>query len=257
MNNPVRLALLERRVTFGTWIQIGHPAISEVLANSGYEWIAVDCEHTDIGLETFSNLARGLNGRGPVPLARVRENDVLAIRQALDAGARGVIVPLVNTAKEAEKAVKASKFPPEGVRGFAFCRANKWGADFEAYVKDANSDTAVVVMIESRQAVENIDEILEVSGVDGVFIGPYDLSGSYGVVGETNHRLVEEALRTVSTACKKHGKSAGIHVVKPTEYSIKLALEEDFSFIALGMDTIFLDQASRDVLQKVGNILRG
>ena len=196
----VKKALLKREVTIGAWIQIGHPAISEVFANAGFDWIAADCEHTDIDLKTFTSISRGMYGRGSVPFVRVRENDTLAIRQVLDAGAQGIIVPLVNTAEDAQKAVAAAKFAPAGIRGFAFCRGNNWGMDFDEYARSANEDTAVIIMIESREAVENIDDILGVEGVDGVFIGPYDMSGSYRVPGQISHPDIQKAFQTVAAA---------------------------------------------------------
>lgn len=247
--NPVKQALLERQVTLGTWIQLGHPGIAEVLANIGFDWIAADCEHTDIGIENFANLARGMYGRGPIPLVRVRENQTLAIRLVLDAGAQGVIVPLINTAEEARKAVAAVKYPPEGIRGFAFCRANDWGVNFDQYASTANREIAIVVMVETKAAVENIDAILAVDGVDGVFIGPYDMSGSYGVIGQTSHPVITEACHTVAQACKRAGKSAGLHVVLPSQTAIEKALQEGFTFLALGMDNVFLDQGARLALQ--------
>ncbi|MBN2449193.1 MAG: 2,4-dihydroxyhept-2-ene-1,7-dioic acid aldolase [Lentisphaeria bacterium] len=245
MSSSLRRALLERRVSLGTWIQIGHPAVAEVLAGVGFDWLCVDCEHTDIGPAGFAALARGMHGRGPVPLARVRENDTLAIRQVLDLGAMGVIVPLVNSAAEAARAVRAAKYPPQGVRGFAFHRGNDWGAGFDAYAERANGEIAVVVMVESRQAVEDIDAILAVEGIDGVFIGPYDLSGSYGIPGQTSHASVRQACARVAEACRQAGKSAGVHVVLPTPDGIRAAIEEGFTFVAVGVDTVFLERAGR------------
>ena len=253
--NPVRKALLERTVTLGTWIQIGHAASAEILAIAGYHWIAADCEHTDIDVEAFSALARGMYGRGTVPMARVRENDTLAIRQMLDAGAMGVIVPLVNTADDAQRAVAAAKYPPQGIRGFCFSRMNDWGDDFDDYVARANDQIAVVVMIESRTAVENIDQILDVNGVDGVFLGPYDLSGSYGVPGNTAHPDVLDACQTVIDACARHRKSAGLHVVDPAPANIEKALADGFTFIALGVDTVFLMQAAKQALATARSVL--
>jgi len=248
--NKVRKALLNREVTLGSWIQIGAcPALAEILANAGYDWLGVDCEHSDIGVEGFTALARGMHGRGAVPLARVRENDTLAIRQMLDAGALGVIVPLVNSAEEARKAVAAAKYPPLGVRGFCFSRMNDYGTNFDAYAAQANDDIAVVVMIESKRAVEDIDAILAVEGVDGVFIGPYDLSGSYGLTGQTSHPTVRSACRSVVEACARHGKAAGLHLVNPTPEAIGKTLAEGFTFIALGVDMVFLNQASRAALE--------
>jgi 2-dehydro-3-deoxyglucarate aldolase len=239
-NNPIRRALLERRVTLGTWIQIGHPAVAEILAEAGFDWIAADMEHTDIDNAAFANLARGMHGRGVAPLARVRENDTLAIRQVLDLGAQGVIVPLVHTPEDAERAVAAAKYPPRGVRGYCFSRMNDWGKDFDTYAAQANDEIAVVVMIESKQGVENIDAILAVDGVDGVFIGPYDLSGSCGVPGQTDHDLVQAGCRRVAEACRKAGKAAGLHVVLPDSAAVEQAVSDGFTFIALGVDTVFL-----------------
>lgn len=246
--NPIRQALLERRLTLGTWIQIGHPAIAEVLAHVGFDWIAADMEHTDIDNAQFAALARAMQGRRPVPLARVRENDTLAIRQLLDLGAQGVIVPLIHTAADAERAVQAAKYPPRGVRGYCFSRMNNWGADFDTYAATANDDIAVVVMIESAQGVEQIDAILAVEGVDGVFIGPYDLSGSYGLPGQTTHATVQAGCRRVLAACRAAGKSAGMHVVLPTAAAIAQARDDGFTFLALGVDTVFLAAAAREAL---------
>ena len=246
--NPVRQALLERRLCIGTWIQIGHPAVAEVLAQAGFDWLCVDAEHTDIGLGEFAAVARGMHGRGPVPLVRVRENDTLAIRQMLDLGALGVIVPLVNSAAAAAAAVQAAKYPPQGVRGFAFHRGNNWGADFADYASTANAEIAVVVMIESKEAVESIDAILAVEGVDGVFIGPYDMSGSYGMPGRTADPVIQRACARVVEACRRAGKSAGIHVVLPTPESIGQALRQGFTFLAVGVDTIFLSQGAKQAL---------
>jgi len=239
-NNPTRRALLERRLTLGTWIQIGHPAVAEVLAGAGFDWIGADMEHTDIDNAAFAALARGMHGRGVTLLARVRENDTLAIRQVLDLGAQGVIVPMVHTADDAERAVRAAKYPPRGVRGYCFSRMNNWGKEFDAYAAEANDDTIVVVMIESREGVENIDAILAVDGVDGVFVGPYDLSGSCGVPGQTDHDLVQAGCRRVAETCRHTGKAAGLHVVLPDPAAVEQAVSVGFTFIALGVDTVFL-----------------
>ncbi len=244
--NPVKKALEEGKLSLGTWIQAGHPAIAEVLANAGFDWIAADCEHTDIGVDGYSSLARAMYGRGSIPLVRVRENDTLAIRQMLDAGAMGVIVPLINNKEQAKQAVASAKYPPEGVRGFAFCRANNFGIDFDQYAKEANANTLVIVMIESKEAVDNIDEILSVDGVDGVFIGPYDMSGSYGITGQTGHPIIAEACQKVLDACKKAGKAPGLHIVKPTKENIEDAVRKGFTFIALGIDLVFIDSMARE-----------
>jgi 2-keto-3-deoxy-L-rhamnonate aldolase RhmA len=246
--NPVRRALLQRRVTIGTWVQMSHPASPEILAAAGFDWIAADCEHTDIGVRDVADLCRAMGSTRTVPLVRVAENQPLAIRKVLDMGAMGVIVPLVNSAKEAECAVRAAKYPPRGVRGYCFSRMNRWGADFDRHAKTANDNTAVMVMIESQEAAENIEEILAVDGVDGVFVGPYDMSGSFGVPGRTDSPQVRKACRRVIAACRRSGTSAGLHVVLPTPRAIRTALADGFTFLALGIDTVFLREGAAAAL---------
>ena len=247
----IRKKLQNNEVCIGSWIQIPSADIAEMMARQGFDWVAADIEHTETTNAQTIELFRGL-GQNTAPMARVRSNDTLAIRQTLDMGASGVIVPLIETAEEAAKAVAAAKYPPEGVRGFAFCRANNWGEDFDEYVARINDEVAVIVMIESKKAVENIDEILAVPGVDGVFIGPYDMSGSYGIPGQTGDPLVTGACDQVVAACKKAGTAAGIHIVTPTCESVSSYLEKGFTFIALGIDTYFLATGMKAALKMAG-----
>jgi 2-keto-3-deoxy-L-rhamnonate aldolase RhmA len=263
--NPVKKALLDRTITVGTWLQIPHPGIAEVFANTPYDWITLDCEHSEAGPAEFVRFARAVEsratenkadedpvqGKKPLPFVRVKENDTMAIRQMLDLGAWGVFVPLVNSAGEARRAVAAAKYPPQGVRGFAYYRANDYGEHFSQYVEQANDNIAVIIMIESREGVENIDDILAVEGVDGVFLGPYDMSGSYGIVGQIDHPTIVEAKQHVLEACKRAGKSAGLHVVLPTEEQIRGAIDDGFTLIAVGMDDIFLDRAAKEAYEFV------
>ena len=188
-----------------------------------------------------------------ITMVRVKENKIMPIRRALDLGAMGVIVPLVNSADEARHAVVAAKFPPEGIRGFAFCRGNEWGVDFDEYAAKANGMISVIVMIESKSAVEKIEEIVKVEGVDGVFIGPYDMSGSYGIVGQTDSEIIQEACEKVVAACKKHGKAAGIHIVLPACDNIRIAESQGFTLLALGMDTVFLADGAKKTIRMIDN----
>jgi 2-keto-3-deoxy-L-rhamnonate aldolase RhmA len=244
IENTFRKALLERRVTIGSWIQINNATSAEILASAGYEWLGIDIEHTDIDISSLAPLLRGMYGRGAVPVARVASNDVMDIRRTLDMGVMGVLVPLVSTPQDAQRAVAAAKYPPVGKRGFAFCRANEWGGDFDAYVKTANAEIAVVAMIETKEGVNNIDAILAVDGVDGVFIGPYDMSGSYGIPGQTNADVVQEACSQVVKACERASKAAGIHIVDPTPVAIQQSIDDGFTLICLGIDVVFMRQAA-------------
>lgn len=239
--------LLKRELCVGSWCQIGHPANAEILANAGFEWIAADLEHGEFEDDDIGNFCRAARQFDCAPLVRVRENAAIPIRRALDLGAAGIIVPLVNTAAEAEQAVKAAYYPPKGVRGFAWQRSNNWGADFDAYAREFKP--VVIVMIESRMAVDNIDLIIAVDGVDGCFVGPYDMSGSYGIPGQTGHKTVKDACGKVAETCKKHGKSAGQHIVIPTMENVAAALKQGYTFIALGLDSYFLGNGARQVLE--------
>jgi 2-keto-3-deoxy-L-rhamnonate aldolase RhmA len=232
--------LANNDIVIGTWLQIPSPSICEIAAHQKLDWIAVDMEHTEIGYETIANMFRGLNGTQTAPMVRVRSNDSLDIRRALDIGAEGIIVPLIETPEEAKKAVEYCKYPPYGERGYAFCRANNWGGKFSDYSENANDNISVFVMIESKKAVQSIDEILNVEGLDGVFIGPYDMSASYGVVGQVNSDLVIQGCQKVLEACKKHNKIAGLHIVSPDEDIIRENIRKGFRLIAIGIDTVFI-----------------
>ena len=250
MNN-LKKALLGKKLTIGTWIQSGSTVSAEILANLDYDWIAVDCEHSDIDIHSFSEISRAIDSKNKITIARVRENDKLAIRQVLDMGAKGIIVPLVETPEEARRAVEAAKYPPMGVRGFGYARANSWGADFNQYVASANDEISVIVMIESKKAVENIDAILEVKGVDGVFIGPYDMTGSYGCVGDLSNPAIVQACKRIANSCAVHKKAAGQHIVYPTSENIKKAIDDGYTFIALSTDIVFIDKSARSYLDLV------
>ena len=235
------------RVTLGSWCQIGHPANAGILAKVGFEWLAADCEHGEFEEGGIANFCRAVRQFDCSPLVRVRENAVLPIRRALDLGAAGAIVPMVNSSAAAEAAARAANYPPKGVRGFAWQDANCWGADFEDYARDFRP--VVIAMIESRAAVEEVDAIMSVDGIHGCLLGPYDLSGSYGVPGETEHPLIMEASSKVVEACRRHGKSAGWHIVTPSADSVAQAVAAGFTLIALGMDTWFLRKGASEALK--------
>jgi 2-keto-3-deoxy-L-rhamnonate aldolase RhmA len=243
-SNPVKKKLLEGKPSFGSWIQVPHPAVAEMLSAVGFDWLAVDMEHSDAGLSQYSDIIRGMYGRGPVPMARVRENDTLAIRGLLDAGAWGVIVPMVNSAEEAEAAVRAVHFPPRGIRGAGFARANDYGLGFDEYIR-ASEDVLVMAMCETKESVDNIGEIAAVQGIDGIFMGPYDLSMSYGIPGKTNDPVMAAARKKVLAACKEAGKAPGLHHFNLTRESIKGILDEGFLFVALGVDAAFIQSGAR------------
>lgn len=252
MKNKLARALRERRVTLGAWMQIGHPACAEIFARAGFDWVCVDLEHGAIGLETMTDIFRTLSGFDCAAVTRLPINDPVWIHRSLDAGAEALIIPMVKTADEADSAVRQAKYPPRGVRGFGYSRANMHGRDFDNYIAHANDEIAMIMQIEHRDAIANLDAILDVAGVDGLFIGPLDLSGSMGITGQMQHPDMVAALEKHRSACKAHNTSAGIHVVRPNEDNIRQALDQGYTLIALGLDNVFLDESARACLKAAG-----
>ena len=237
---------------FGGWIMIGHPSVAEILAGEGFDWLGIDMEHASTSVRMFHELALAVKGTGVDLLARLPSHDPALAKILLDSGADGIIVPSVNTPEQARLAVGMAKFPPEGIRGASLCRATDFGRNFDAYYREHNDRVLVVCMLEHVDAVANVDAILETPGIDATFIGPYDLSASMGIPGQTDHPDVLAAQQTIVEACARHGVPAGLHVVAVDPDAVRRRMEQGFRFIACGVDTGFLVFGSREILKSVG-----
>jgi 2-dehydro-3-deoxyglucarate aldolase len=240
---------------YGSWLQFGHPGIAEVMAQAGFEWLGIDLEHSVIGLETAFTLIQVIELSGCVPLVRLSANDPVQAKRVMDAGAHGVIVPAVQTVEDARRAVASVKYPPSGSRGVGLGRAHGYGPRFADYVRELEEYAVVVVMIEHRDALERVEEIFAVPGIDAVFVGPYDLSASYGIPGQFEHPLMHEALARILGAAQTAGIAPGIHVVHPPITQVRDRVAEGFRFIAYGGDMLFLVPAARgaaDELRRLG-----
>jgi len=235
--------------TVGTWLTLAHPALAEMAARAGFDWVAVDLEHSSITLRECEDLIRVLDLAGTTPLVRLTANDADLIKRVMDSGARGVIVPNVSTPEEAELAVEAVHYPPRGRRGVGLARAHGYGADFAGYLKRLEREAVVVAMIENAQGVENAERILGVDGIDAYFLGPYDLSASLGLAGKTSHPKVEKAIASVRSAGKRAGKPGGIHVVEPDPAELRRRLKEGFRFVAYSLETRIYDTNVRAALR--------
>lgn len=246
MKNSLRATLRAGRPAFGSWIQFGHPAIAEVMAQAGFDWIGIDLEHSVIGLETAFTLIQAIELSGCTPLVRLSANDPVQAKRVMDAGAHGVIVPTVNSVADAHEAVAAVRYPPSGTRGVGLGRAHAYGTRFHEYVRELEEGAVVAVMIEHRLGVEHVEEILAVPGVDAVFIGPYDLSASYDVPGQFEHPLVRDGIARILKAAHVCGVAPGIHVVHPPVEQVEARLAQGFRFIAYGGDMLFLVPTLRD-----------
>ena len=208
---------------------------AEALASIGWDWLTLDVEHGCMDYETQQNLFIAIGANGTIPLARIPENDTAVIKRTLDAGAYGVVVPMICTAEEAQRAAAACRYPPEGVRSAGGGRWRYWaGSD---YMEHANDEILCIVMIEHIDAVARAEEILSVEGVDGCFIGPSDLSWSMGLHGKRDERHAE-AIQRVLEAGKKIGKFTGIHCMSPDE--VIQRMQQGFRFLACQNDAAFM-----------------
>ena len=235
--------------TIGTWITLAHPALAEIAARAGFDWVAVDLEHSSITIRECEDLIRVLDLAGTTPLVRLTANDPDLIKRVMDSGARGVIVPSVSTPEEAQVAVEAVHYPPRGRRGVGLARAHAYGADFAGYLKRLEREAVVVAMIENAQGVENAEHILAVPGIDAYLLGPYDMSASLGVAGKISHPKVENAIASVRAAGKRARKPGGIHVIEPDPAALRRRLKEGFGFIAYSLETRVYDTALRAALK--------
>lgn len=238
--------LAQRELTVGSWLSWGFSPMTEVMTQAGFEWLVIDLEHTAIDYAEAHQMIQTIDLAGCVPLVRVGSNDPLIIKRVLDCGAEGILVPMVNTAEEAQQAVEAAYYPPRGNRGVGLSRAQGYGMDFHAYRERALEQTIVIVQIEHIQGVDNLESILSVDGVDGFIIGPYDLSGSLNEPGNFDHPDVQEALNRVKKVMRTSEKPGGYHVVHTRHDELKNCIDEGYRFIAYGDDMVMFAQKVKD-----------
>lgn len=241
----LRAVLRSGGVTIGSWITLAHPAIAEILANAGFDWLAVDLEHSVITIREAEELIRVIELSGAVPLVRLTANDPAQIKRVMDAGAHGIIVPMVNSRAEAEAAVAAVHYPPRGRRGVGLARAQGYGTRFEAYRQWLAHEAVTIVQIEHIDAVDQLESILTVEGVDGYLIGPYDLSASLGHPGQFGHPSVVKALKTVRQVARRLRVPGGVHVIQPDIEEAVRRIRDGFTFVAYSLDMLLLGAASR------------
>ncbi len=248
-NLKTRIAAGE--TTIGCWITLAHPAVAEIMARAGFDWLAVDLEHSVITIAQAEELIRVVALSGATPLVRLSDNDPVQIKRVMDAGAHGVIVPMVNSADQARAAVTAVQYPPHGKRGVGLARAQGYGTSFPSYKDWLEENAVVIVQVEHRDAVDNLEAILSVDGVDGFIVGPYDLSGSYGVPGEFDHPSMVEAMERIRATAARLGARAGIHVIEPDPEELARRVDQGYSFVAYSLDIRMLDTACRAGLKRL------
>ncbi len=255
IDNQLKIDLKNNQLTIGSWLSIPSAFVAEIMAQSGFPWLVLDLEHSVIDLETMQSMFLALELNKCTPLVRLSGKDPNQVKRVLDAGAYGIIIPMINNEQEAKIMIDSIKYPPLGNRGVGLSRAQNYGMNFDDYFENFNDQSIIICQIENKIAIENIDKILSVKGIDGVIIGPYDLSASYGIPGELENPLITEAENSVIDAAQKHDIPAGIHVVQPNPELLLSKFKKGFKFFAYGVDMIFLANNCKKGLDDIRDIL--
>ena len=226
--------------SIGSWMQIPNGSVAEIMGHAGYDWVAIDLEHGSISTHQLPDLFRALELGGTLPLVRLAQGAPKDCKQALDAGAAGIIVPMVEGADELIAVRDACRWPPAGNRGVGFSRANLFGKRFDDYYQEAQAPF-LVTMIENIRAVEGLEEILQVEGQDAVLIGPYDLSASMGITAQFDKPEFISVMERIRIQAEKFKVPCGVHIVAPSEDKLIQRIEEGYRFIAYSIDATFLN----------------
>ncbi len=244
MLSNFRKRLLAGESLLGTLISMPDPSVAEIMAGAGYDWLFIDSEH---GAFDASHALGLLQAAGECPcVIRVPCTDDVWIKKVLDIGAAGIIAPQVNSPEQAARVISSCKYPPEGTRGIGIGRAHSYGYGFQGYLDQANDNIAVIIQAEHIDAVNNIDAITDVPGIDCILVGPYDLSASMGLIGQVGHPDVQAAIEKVRVCCESKDIPLGFFGVTPE--AVKPYMEQGFNLIAVGVDVAFLGTAASEAL---------
>ncbi len=250
MNN-LKTRLQNGRMVAGPFIKFANPGLVEIYGKAGFDFVVIDTEHGPHSIETVENLVRAAELAGISPVVRVRRNEPSLISRVMDVGAEGILVPQVTGGADALSAVKAAKFAPEGERGMCcYVRSASYSHENKFdYFKRTNRDNVIIILIEGKQGLENLDQIIGVPGIDVLFIGPYDLSQSLGLPGQIDHPLVREKMREVVSKAHLAGLAVGTFVDNLEAVALWSAM--GVQFIAYSVDAGIIYQASREIVSRI------
>ncbi len=241
--NHVRRRLAQGEPSIGTWLSVPSPEVAEYVSKLGFDWLVVDSEHNPVDIRTLAQMFAAMSASSTAPMVRIPWNDPQNFKRVLDAGAWGIVVPMVNSREEAERAVEAARYHPLGKRSVGGGRhAVSWGTTASDYYRHANDEVLLVLQIEHIDGVENADEIFSVPGFDACFIGPNDLGASMGlglgVPLESDHPRMIEAVAHIRETAKKHGVAPGIHCSSGD--AINQRISEGFQFCAMASELRYM-----------------
>jgi 2-keto-3-deoxy-L-rhamnonate aldolase RhmA len=254
MVNTLKALVTNGRPAIGTWIGFADPYSVELMADAGFDWLLIDTEHFPISRESLRTILMAMKGSASVPVVRLPSNSLDHFQTALDLGAQGVVVPMISSRADAAQAVNFCRYPPLGTRGFSPTRASRYFKDLEAYAQAANGQIALIVQIETLQAVANIDEILTLDGIDGIFIGPSDLASFMNLPARTNHPEVERVVdRLIESACSR-SIPFGLPTWTPAE--CLSYVQRGARLPTLGSDMHYMGNGARANLSGIRDLLR-
>lgn len=248
MTQPLRTRLLSGDLLIGTILTLPSPEVAEIMTSCGFDWLFIDLEHSALDYKSAQTIMMAASP-GTSSVLRVPFNDDVWMKKGLDLGPQGIIIPQIRSKTDAERAVRLCKYPPAGERSIGIARAQAYGMNFQSYVERANNEVAVILQIEHIEAVEKIDSIVQVAGINAIFIGPYDLSGSMGKIGKVKDPDVREAINRIRDCCLDAGIPLGIFGA--TVESVQPYIGEGYRLIAVGMDTLLLGREGEKIVKSL------
>jgi 2-dehydro-3-deoxyglucarate aldolase/4-hydroxy-2-oxoheptanedioate aldolase len=249
LENPFRRLLARPAAPLGTWLMSGSPAIAEAMGRAAFDWLLIDLEHVPLDDRDALSMLQAIAGTDACPVARLAANEPVLFKRALDMGAQTVMVPFVDGAQAARRAVSYAKYPPEGIRGFAAMhRASGYGSARD-YAGRANGSTCVIIQLETPQAVDALEEIAAVPGVDALFLGPGDLSAHMGHIGNIAHPEVQAVIKNVAERCRTIGIPCGI--VGPTAEMVAQFMAQGYSFVAIASDLAMMMRQADTLIRAI------
>ena len=248
MKPSLRKKLSDGQSLIGTLLTLPNPQIAEILTLAGFEWLFIDMEHSAITLPQAEEMVRAASSRA-YTVIRCPLNDEAWIKRCLDLGADGIILPRVNSKKEAEYAVRCAKYPPVGERSVGITRAHGYGMQFNEYMQRANQDVALILQCEHIDGVRELPDIVRTEGVDAIFVGPYDLSASMNKTGRVDDPEVKEAINQIGETCKKEDMPLGIFGTTPD--AVKPYLQDGFTLVAVGVDSLMFASQAKHILEQI------
>lgn len=240
--------LKQQELLLGTMLTLPSPEIAEMISKCGFDWLFLDGEHGSASILDWQRVLQAVAGRCACVL-RVPSSSEVHIKKALDIGADGIIVPMINTAEQARDAVAWSRYPPKGKRGIGLARAHGYGLDFADYMARANEDIALILQVEHIDAADNIDAIVDVESVDAIFVGPYDLSASMGKTGQIDDVEVRAVIDRVAAVCRQREMPLGYFGV--TAQSIRPSIENGYRLICAGTDADFVTRSALQIVEEL------